>query len=57
VIVPAKLYEKNRETVNFSPFLVVEGRFERNEAILNVVGRRFRKLEVETLEHRSRDFR
>ncbi|MEX2572427.1 MAG: error-prone DNA polymerase [Gemmatimonadota bacterium] len=57
VIVPAPLYEKNRETVRFSPFLLVEGRFEREESVLNVVGRRFRRLEVETLEYSSRDFR
>jgi error-prone DNA polymerase len=57
VIVPAKLYEKNRETVRFSPFLIVEGRFEREESVLNVVGRRFRKLEAEALEYHSRDFR
>jgi error-prone DNA polymerase len=56
VVVPAKLYEKNRETVRFSPFLIVEGRFEREESVLNVVGRRFRRLEVESLSFRSRDF-
>jgi error-prone DNA polymerase len=56
VVVPAKLYEKNRETVRFSPFLVVEGRFEREESVLNVVGRRFRRLEADALTHRSRDF-
>src|SRR5690606_34552386 len=57
VIVPPRLYEKNREVVRFSPFLVVEGKFERQETVLNVVGKRFRRLEVETLVHRSRDFR
>jgi error-prone DNA polymerase len=57
VVVPAKLYEKNREVVRFSPFIVVEGRFEREESVLNVVGQRFRRLEVEALTHRSRDFR
>jgi error-prone DNA polymerase len=57
VIVPARLYEKNRETVRFSPFLIVEGRFEREETVLNVVGQRFRTLEVKGLAHRSRDFR
>jgi error-prone DNA polymerase len=57
VIVPAKLYEKNRETVRFSPFLVVEGRFEREESVLNIVGKCFRRLDVESLTHRSRDFR
>jgi error-prone DNA polymerase len=44
VIVPPKLYQENRETVKFSPFLLVEGRFERNGAVLNVTGWRFRRL-------------
>lgn len=57
VVVHSSLYEKNRETVRFSPFLIVEGRFEREESVLNVVGKRFRPLEVEGLVHRSRDFR
>jgi len=56
VIVPPRLYEMNRETVRFSPFLIVEGIFERQESVLNIVGRRFRRLEVEGLTHRSRDF-
>ncbi|MQA92708.1 MAG: DNA polymerase III subunit alpha [Gemmatimonas sp.] len=57
VIVPPPLFEKNRETVRFSPFLIVEGRFEKEESVLNVVGRKFRTLDVDTLTHRSRDFR
>ncbi|MEX2583273.1 MAG: error-prone DNA polymerase [Gemmatimonadota bacterium] len=57
VIVPAPLYEKNREVVRFSPFIIVEGRFEREESVLNVVGKRFRRLEVEALHQKSRDFR
>ena len=56
VIVPAKLYEKNREVVKFSPFLVVEGRFEREDAVMNVVGFRFRELSMPALAHRSHDF-
>lgn len=57
VVVPTKLYQKNRETVRHSPFLLVEGRLERNGPVLNVVGRRFVRLEVEALAHPSRDFR
>lgn len=57
VIVPAPLFEKNREVVRFSPFIIVEGRFEREESVLNVVGKRFRRLEVQELAARSRDFR
>lgn len=57
VVVPRTLYQKNRETVRFSPFLVVEGRFEKEQSVLNVVGRKFRRLETRSLTHRSRDFR
>src|SRR5690606_3016903 len=44
VIVPPRLYLEHREIVNGSPFLLVEGRFERDGQVMNVVGRRFRKL-------------
>ncbi len=57
VIVPPRIYEKNRELVRFCPFLIVEGVFERQETVLNVVAKRFRRLEVKDLSHRSRDFR
>jgi error-prone DNA polymerase len=57
VIVPARLYEENRETVKFSPFLLVEGKLERQGAAVNVVGRRLRKLEAQPLAFRSHDFR
>ncbi len=56
VIVPARLYEKNRETVRFAPFIIVEGKFEREESVLNVVGRTFRPLVSRSLAFRSRDF-
>ncbi len=56
IIVPAKLYEKNRETVNYSPFLMVEGLFEREGPVLNVVGKRFRKIKTAHLALRSHDF-
>lgn len=57
VIVPPALYARQREVVKYSPFLLVEGRLDRNGPVLNVVGRRFVRLEVETLVYRSRDFR
>lgn len=57
VIVPARLYERNRETVNHSPFLLIEGRFERDGDVMNVIGRRFRRLEARPLAYQSRDFR
>jgi hypothetical protein len=46
VIVPRQLYQENREVVRHAPFLAVEGRFEREDAVMNVVGRRFRELRV-----------
>jgi hypothetical protein len=50
--------EENREAVKFAPFLLVLGRVERDGAVLNVVGRRFRELVVRhPLTHVSRDFR
>ncbi|MDR0787821.1 MAG: PHP domain-containing protein [Gemmatimonadota bacterium] len=56
VIVPAPLYQREREMVRSCDFLLVEGRFERNESILNVVARRFRRLKTTGLKHRSHDF-
>jgi error-prone DNA polymerase len=56
VIVPPRLYLENREIVNHSPFLLVEGRFERDGRVLNVVGARFRRLEAGAIVYRSRDF-
>jgi error-prone DNA polymerase len=57
VIVPARMYEQNRETVRHSPFLVVEGVLERDGAVVNVVGRRFAELKAPSVRHRSHDFR
>ncbi|HEX6938781.1 MAG TPA: error-prone DNA polymerase [Longimicrobiales bacterium] len=57
VIVPARLYEQNREIVNYSPFLLVEGTFERDGRVVNIVGRRFRRLDARPIAYRSRDFR
>jgi error-prone DNA polymerase len=56
VIVPASLYKKNREVVNFSPFLLIEGRFEREDRVMNVVGKRFRRLRAPLVSFKSRDF-
>jgi len=57
VVVPRRLYRENREIVNHSPFLLVEGRLERDGRALNLVGRRFRKLEAGEIVYQSRDFR
>jgi error-prone DNA polymerase len=59
VIVPRETFAKNREVVKFSPFLVIEGRFEREDRVMNVIGFRFRELKVESrrpVNYRSRDF-
>ena len=57
VVVPRKLVEPNREVVKFALFLLVQGRFERDGPVMNVVGRKFRKLAVRELTYASRDFR
>jgi error-prone DNA polymerase len=59
IIVSPDLYERNHEVVRFAPFLVIEGRFEREGRVMNVIGRRFRELHVrqpERISYRSRDF-
>jgi error-prone DNA polymerase len=56
IIVPRTLYAENRETVKFSPFLLVEGRIDRDGPVINVVGRRFRELRMDRIAYRSRDF-
>ena len=56
IIVPAKVYQKNHEVVKYSPFLLVEGRFEREGPVINVIGFRFRQMKVAELAHRSHDF-
>ena len=62
VIVPREVYQRNREIVKFSPFLVVEGRFEREDRVMNVIGFRFRELRMgggstrPSVNFRSRDF-
>jgi len=57
VIVPARTYERNREVVKFSPFLIVEGVLEKDDRVVNVVGKRFRRLPARPIAYRSRDFR
>ena len=57
IVVPKQLVEPFREAVTFAPFVVVEGRFEREGRVLNVVGRRFRELVVKSLHFQSRSFR
>jgi hypothetical protein len=43
--------------VKHASFILVQGRLEKDGAVINVVGRRFRALDVGgEVAHRSRDF-
>ena len=57
VVVPNFLVEENSEVVKFATFVLVQGRFEKDGNVLNVVGKRFKELDVKRLEHRARSFR
>ncbi|MEN8373931.1 MAG: error-prone DNA polymerase [Gemmatimonadota bacterium] len=57
VIVSKPLVERYREIVSHAPFVIAEGRFERQERVINVVGKRFRTLDANAVSFRSRDFR
>jgi len=57
VVVPSFLVEENSEVVKFATFILVQGRFEKDGNVLNVVGKRFKELDVKRLEHRPRSFR
>jgi error-prone DNA polymerase len=56
IIVSKDMFEKNREIIKFSTFIVIEGRFEREDQVMNVIGRRFRTLPTREIVARSRDF-
>jgi error-prone DNA polymerase len=56
IIVPYQLVERFSDPVKFASFLMVEGRFERDGGVMNVVGERFRALNVKGLVHQSHDF-
>src|SRR5688500_4381918 len=56
VIVSKKLVEEYSEVVRFSTFVMVEGRFERDGDVRNVVGKRFSDLPVARLTHAARSF-
>jgi hypothetical protein len=57
VVVPSFLVDEYSEVVKFATFVLVHGRFERDGNVLNVVGKRFKELDVKRLEHRARSFR
>ncbi|HSU97562.1 MAG TPA: error-prone DNA polymerase [Gemmatimonadaceae bacterium] len=56
VIVSPRLVDRYNDIVKYARFIVVEGRFERDGGVTNVVGRRFRELAVEQLVYGSHDF-
>ena len=56
VIVPNTLVEDNAEVVKFAPFIAVQGKFQRDGQVMNVVGQCFRALKTRELASRSRDF-
>jgi error-prone DNA polymerase len=58
VVVPSQLVPPNEEVVKRALFILVQGRLEKAGGVINLVGRRFRALELGVdLAHRSRDFR
>jgi hypothetical protein len=50
------MVEKYAEVVKFSTFVVVQGRFERDDGVRNVIGLKFSELKEKELVHASRDF-
>ena len=56
MIVPSTLVEDNAEVVKFAPFIAVQGQFQRDGQVMNVVGKRFRALRTRELATKSRDF-
>jgi error-prone DNA polymerase len=57
VVVPSFLVDEFSEVVKFATFVIVQGKFEKDGNVLNVVGKRFKELEIKRLEHRARSFR
>ena len=56
VIVSKRLVEEYSEVVKFATFVVVQGKFERDGGVRNVIGKKFSELQVKELVHASRDF-
>ena len=57
IVVPSFLVEKYSEVVKFATFVVVRGRFEKDGNVLNVIGEKFKELNMRRLEHTARSFR
>jgi error-prone DNA polymerase len=56
VIVPRQRVEPNADVIKSATFIMVLGRFERDGAVMNVVGEKFKELNVGEITHRSHDF-
>jgi error-prone DNA polymerase len=60
VVVHKSLVAANEEVVKRAPFVLVQGRLEKDSGAVNVVGRKFRELQVlergEKIAHMSHDF-
>jgi error-prone DNA polymerase len=48
LIVPPPVYERYRQVIHDAPFLLVQGRFEREDRVENIVAERFRELRSST---------
>lgn len=57
IVVPHYMVEANSEVVKFATFVVIKGRFEKDGNVLNVIGEKFKELNVRRLEHTARSFR
>jgi error-prone DNA polymerase len=53
IIVPPPVYAAHREVIHHGPFLLIQGRFEREGRVMNVVAKRFRELKRDPIRHRS----
>ena len=56
IIVPASLVPANEEAVKHSTFILVRGKLEK-AGVINVVGQKFKALEISDVMHRARSFR
>ena len=57
IVVPRPVADAYREAVWFAPFVAAEGKFERDGAVVNVIARRFHRLEMREVAFHSRNFR
>ncbi|MGI8545917.1 MAG: DNA polymerase III subunit alpha [Gemmatimonadaceae bacterium] len=56
IVVPKKIAEQYTDIVKFAQFVILEGKFERDGAVMNVVGQRFKQLDGGALTYSARSF-